>query len=128
MYDISLSTLSEESAVKNMPKLESAIWKCATTSTRERLVSHALIRLQDKDSSRAPFEGLEISLAKKDWDDLSTDTQKQIKLLLRDGTTALKKDDFKIDSVLKSESLAPLHEAIQKAVADAIVSFALRGK
>jgi len=114
--------------VKNKPKLESIIWNCATTSTRERLVSHALIRLQNKDRSRAPFQGLDISLAEKDWDDLREDTQKQIRNLLRDTATAIKKDDPDIYSVLNNENPAPLHDAIQNAVADAIVSFALRDK
>lgn len=127
-YYISLSTLSGESEVKSKPKLESIIWNCATTSTRERLVSHALIRLQNKDSSRAPFQGLDISLAEKDWDDLREDTQKQIKNLLRNTTAAIKKEGSDIHSVLKNENPEPLHNAIQNAVANAIVSFALRDK
>ncbi len=114
--------------MKKKPKLEGIIWNCASTSTRERLVSHALIRLQNKDSSRAPFQGLDISLAKQNWDELREDIQKQIKKLLRGATATTQKDDSDIHRIMEKENTVPLQDAIQKAVADAIIAFALRDK
>lgn len=109
-------------------KLECAIWNHAPTSTRERLVSHALIRLQNKNSSRAPFQGLDISLAKQNWDELREDIQQQIKKLLRDATTTIRKAESDARGVLLKESAIPLHIEIQKALASTIVAFALRDK
>ena len=114
--------------MKKKPKLEGIIWNYASTSTRERLVSHALIRLQNKDSSRAPFQGLDISLAKQNWDELREDIQKQIKKLLRVATVTIQKDDAGVHRVMEKESTVPLHDAIQRAVANAIIAFALKGK
>lgn len=122
------STLSVGFEMKNKLKLESIIWNCATISIRERLVSHALIRLQDKDSSRAPFQGLDISLAEKDWVDLREDTRKQIGKLLQDATAAIKDDGPDIEGVLKNDDPAELHRVVRNAVADAVISFALRDK
>ena len=114
--------------MKKKPKLEGIIWNCASISTRERLVSHALIRLQNKNSSRAPFQGLDISLAKQNWDELRKDIQKQIKKLLRSATATVQKDDSAILRIMVKESTVPLQDAIQKAVADAIVAFVLKDK
>ncbi len=114
--------------MKKKPKLEGAIWNYASTSTRERLVSHALIRLQNKNSSRAPFQDLDVSLAKNSWDELRQDTQKQITKLLRDATTIIGKDGSDIRGVLEKQTEQPLHQAVQNAVSDAIVKFALRDK
>lgn len=114
--------------MKKKSNLEGIVWNCASTSTRERLVSQALIRLQNKNSSRAPFQGLDISLAKQNWDELREDIQKQIKKLLRGATATIQKDDYDIHGIMEKESSVPLQDAIQKAVADAIVAFALKDK
>ena len=112
--------------MKKKPKLEGVIWKCAPGSRRERLVSHALIQLQEKDSSRAPFQGLDVSLAKKEWDELREDTQKQVKNLLREVTKTIRKENPDLQKVLEKKDPTPLESAIQSAVADAIITFALK--
>jgi hypothetical protein len=114
--------------VNKKSKLEGNIWNCAHGSKRERLASHALIQLQEKDSSRAPFQGLDVSLAKKTWEELREDTQKQVRRLLRDATQTVKKESPDIQGVLDKSKPTPLESAVQTAVADAIITFALKGK
>lgn len=114
--------------MKKKGKLEGLIWNQTPTSTREVLVSHALIRLQTKISSQAPFQGLEISLAKKSWGELGEDIQKQIRKLLGDVTEAIKKDGSDVQNILGKESKAAWRNAVREATADAIVKFALKGK
>lgn len=114
--------------MKKKAKLEELIWSHTPISTRELLVSHALIRLQSKISSQAPFQGLEVSLAKKNWDELSEDMHKQVRKLLGNVTEAIKNGDSDVHDMLMKKSTTPLHNAIREAVADTIVKFALREK
>ena len=71
---------------------------------------------------------LEIELAKQDWNELQENLKRQIEILLGVATSKLREDDLDFLGIFERESTSPLVRSIQKAMADAVVSFSLDAK